>query len=770
MPDRDSRMDTAMPGGTDPRYAWLGLDARPEGIPMALQRIAQWVLWRAQPKATGTGITKVPYQPNGLKASSNDPSTWCDFAFVLSAYQESLETDQPYSGIGFVLTEHDAILAFDFDHVRNPHTGEIDPEVLKAVRWIGTYAEISPSGTGIRVLGRGDLGSAISTAHLQAWDSGRYITITGHRLDGVPDDICDVPADRVAAVRAFWESTERRRDPSAVVVERAIDVRTQLELSQALRFISADDYEIWIGMGHALRELGTIGRGLWLTWSQGSAKYDAKTAARKWAGFEPRSTGYQAVFALAQKHGWVNPQSKEALAFEVATGMTFEEANHRVPESEVVEECAPLVRPFPVPELNDLAAWIERAAAVAYPVVTQQAVLCLVGVAASRLYVTPQGDPLSLYLGASARSVGELRYAYHAVGQIMAAAGLRRMVRGTRLTSPQAVYKTLLRSPAALYLSDDYGGVSAFSRRQPSGSQEHALSLLASVYDGKSIQLDGPEDAGFRPGTGQVNDEQPVIHAPCLSLLALVGTDHLATLMRQSETGRGALQQLLLAIGDERSVIERDPEDIPAPAWICDKLRGIRRVARPGGAADLTLADLFSNIAADMHPQQTVVPFLSPLEPVYAALDAVSADRGVRSLLLAARAQVRRVAAGLAVWANPDRPAVTAEILHWSGAYVRDRVSDVVDRFATLNTDDGKPSIYEQVLTKILDCRSSGLARRDVHKYCRAFRSLSADKRADLLQQMLDDETLFELDLYNQKTKRTSKRLVAEKYVKRGTV
>lgn len=450
-------------------------------------------------------------------------------------------------------------------------------------------------------------------------------------------------------------------------------------------------------------------------------------------------------------------------AFEAATGMTIEEANRRAPDYQVIEDHAPGIKPFPVPGLDAVAAWITQCAPVSYPVITQQAVLAMVATAAARLYATPQGDPLSLYLGCSSRSVGEMRYATHAMQTVFGLAGLRRMIRGTRLASPAALYKTLQRSPAALYLSDDYGGVSAFSKRQPSGLQEHALFLLSSVYDGKTIQLDGPEDAGLRPGVA--GDEQPIIYNPSLSILALTGADQLAVLMRASETGRGAFQQMLWAIGDERTAIEHDPQTLAPPDWLAGHLRRIRRVPQDK-IGDFSLVDVFNNQTSEMVPFQTVVPFHAVLEPVYGALDALSTDRRVRPLLLAARAHVRRIAAALAVWANPETPVVTPEIMAWTGEYVVARMQEIVEQFKVLNSQDGKSSVYDQVLAKVVEEKSKGIATRELVITCWAFRSLNSENRGKLIVQMLDDEMVREVEFVNEKTKRRSKRLVATQFTK----
>jgi hypothetical protein len=83
-----------------------------------------------------------------------------------------------------------------------------------------------------------------------------------------------------------------------------------VELRSALLHLRADDRDMWVNMGHALKELGEVGRGLWLEWSSTSDKFNAKDDAQKWESFAPINKHFQSVFYEAQKAGWVNPQSK----------------------------------------------------------------------------------------------------------------------------------------------------------------------------------------------------------------------------------------------------------------------------------------------------------------------------------------------------------------------------------------------------------------------------------------------------------------------------
>lgn len=90
--------------------------------------------------------------------------------------------------------------------------------------------------------------------------------------------------------------------PSPMPASTAGDV--QDDLRDALRAIGAEEYGDWIRVGHALKTLGNDGLALWFEWSATSAKFNPVDAAKRWEGFHPDSTGYQAVFAEAKRHGW----------------------------------------------------------------------------------------------------------------------------------------------------------------------------------------------------------------------------------------------------------------------------------------------------------------------------------------------------------------------------------------------------------------------------------------------------------------------------------
>lgn len=171
------------------------------------------------------------------------------------------------------------------------------------------YVEMSPSGTGAHAVGYGRAFSALGPngTGIEAYAGGRYFTVTEQAMR---DSGLVCLADGVEQVLAPRHGAVRAAESGAGAV--TVDPKVVTELRSALFHMRAEEYDIWYRMGLALKELGDTGRGLWMDWSATSDKFEPAKSAKKWEGFAPRDTGYQAVFAEAARQGWVNPGRKDA--------------------------------------------------------------------------------------------------------------------------------------------------------------------------------------------------------------------------------------------------------------------------------------------------------------------------------------------------------------------------------------------------------------------------------------------------------------------------
>lgn len=161
-----------------------------ENIPNELKNIKQWV----------ARCKKIPINPHSLYgASSVKSEQWGTFDEVLQVQGKAAQwydskTKQQVTGtidgVGFVLAP--PYCGIDLDHIINPATGEIIPEAQDIINTMDSYAELSPSGTGIHIIYKGNVHNdwknkkhITDTAELEMYQTGRYFTVTGNRFNDV---------------------------------------------------------------------------------------------------------------------------------------------------------------------------------------------------------------------------------------------------------------------------------------------------------------------------------------------------------------------------------------------------------------------------------------------------------------------------------------------------------------------------------------------------------------------------------------------------------
>lgn len=151
----------------------------------------QWVAWKYEFREGNPKPTKPPIGPHtGFKVSHSDPTHWGNYnEAVTRTVRSNLD------GVGYVLTEDDNLSGGDLDNCRDPDTGELAPWVAEIVAFNETYIEISPSGTGLRIIWLGKVPEAIKCDPMgvEIYGANRYLTVTGDHLPGSPDTINAAP-------------------------------------------------------------------------------------------------------------------------------------------------------------------------------------------------------------------------------------------------------------------------------------------------------------------------------------------------------------------------------------------------------------------------------------------------------------------------------------------------------------------------------------------------------------------------------------------------
>ena len=156
---------------------WLATRG-PDVIPAELRALPRWMRHKA----------KRPLTVAGRAGSSTDASTWSTYAAVRSSTAGD--------GFGFTLNG-DGITGLDLDHCVDD--GVISPAARSILRRLpDTYAELSPSGHGVRLFCRADVAKGRRlTSHgvgLEVYGTGRFLTVTGNRLPGRPSVLAELGA------------------------------------------------------------------------------------------------------------------------------------------------------------------------------------------------------------------------------------------------------------------------------------------------------------------------------------------------------------------------------------------------------------------------------------------------------------------------------------------------------------------------------------------------------------------------------------------------
>jgi putative DNA primase/helicase len=141
-------------------------------LPIEMKSLRQFVMWRYKWK--NGRWTKVPHQVNGEYASATNPETWTGFPEALTAQETG-----HFDGIGFVFAESDPLVFIDFDHVIKD--GKVAPHVVRWLKKLNSYTELSPSGEGLHVYGLGVLpgGAGRKKGEVEIYDRKRFATLTG---------------------------------------------------------------------------------------------------------------------------------------------------------------------------------------------------------------------------------------------------------------------------------------------------------------------------------------------------------------------------------------------------------------------------------------------------------------------------------------------------------------------------------------------------------------------------------------------------------------
>lgn len=165
-------------------------------IPSELKSRRQWTVWKFHTRQGKAKPVKLHYTPATLQtAKSDDKTTWGTYNEAVKALRKRSDL----LGLGFAFSKDDPYVGIDFDDCRDPKTGEINAIHRDYIIEFNCYAEVSPSGTGVKAWTKGVIpAEAITSAkgtgfqlnnlpegmQIECYQHGRFFCFTTKRLVG----------------------------------------------------------------------------------------------------------------------------------------------------------------------------------------------------------------------------------------------------------------------------------------------------------------------------------------------------------------------------------------------------------------------------------------------------------------------------------------------------------------------------------------------------------------------------------------------------------
>lgn len=180
------------------------LDNQFTAIPWELKSRGLWCLWKYEDRDGKP--SKVPYRTNGFKAASNNPTSFTTFDKALSAYRKG-----GYEGLGIGI--FNGFCAVDIDHCVDQKEGTLHVSNMAQdiINTMDSYTEVSPSGTGIRIL---------FVADGFQYDKGRYYI--NNQKKGLEIYVEGATNKYVTVTGRVWNNrpVNERREQIAAVLEK----------------------------------------------------------------------------------------------------------------------------------------------------------------------------------------------------------------------------------------------------------------------------------------------------------------------------------------------------------------------------------------------------------------------------------------------------------------------------------------------------------------------------------------------------------------------
>lgn len=633
---------------------------QPDNIPDSLKQMPIWLLWKATAlhKTIPGKFNKIPvYATNGQNRSGaqGTPADRRNLVTFDKAYAAFGRHPDTIWGLGIAFLLDGGVTAYDGDKCVIDGVVNFDTESIID----GTYAEISPSGTGVRAIWAGACHSAKNNplGHELFGDSG-FVTITGNRINGT-DVIATLSEAKKAELEMICSKTgtapaPRQQDDFAnyaAPLDGWDIARVKFEL---LANIPADcSYDEWrdvvAGCIHQLGKTEEV-REMLLNWSKTApTQFSSRDFNTLYNSLKPTPTGkkpvtLRSVIDMAKCRGNVSeapPQKidpqrlKKALAVHVDGHVAFPDPfpGHM---TAIVEEALRLA-PAPQPELTMMGAVIGMCASV------------------GSHYCLPNGQRTAMQGIISAKSTAGKEWAVVVAEAIARAAGAT--IAGRPASGP-ALEDSISETPV-LICNNEFAKTLFQAKGNSSSPLAGVVEILLKIFTGAggSYSIRGRSKI-----KGAEEQAQRTYHHPNLCTIGLGTPEGFAQCLDTTAISDGYLGRVLFVASNTLPPVRRQKGKFLLPSGVTTFLDHSQLIDPMRAPAVQVAPNDPGNIIVATYADESEMDAL--IGRCNAAASRAEGDTAI--LIRRNYEKAERICLMLAVWDNPKAPVVTKAHILWA--------------------------------------------------------------------------------------------------------
>lgn len=738
-----------------------------------LKSLDHWVAWNYEPKPGASKLAKIPKNPrNGFNASSTKPETWGSYALAAKC-----ASARRFSGVGFVLTDGDGYTGIDLDDCIDIDTNEPAPWAQAILDLRETYAEISPSGSGIRLWVRGKIASGtgkgksrpdLTDDHgrprhdVEVYVNGRYLTVTGHRWPASPDTINEAPRTLAALCSLMMPDAAPPSLTPANITRVVLPAPSGGDFFRQVNGAALASLSSWVpsifpGAKHAggtgawrvsPRDLGRdteedlsiAPNGIrdWGIHDLGDARQGRRTAidiVMEYGGApDPKSAAIWLCGRVGRDPVAMGLREARQIDTGIAEGLLGEineppsEARKAVLASTSLGDGVDWTKPKGL--MADIADWIMATSRRPNRPLAVASAASVMSVVCGRHLYGPTGLPLNLYVITLAdTAVGKAR-PLSAVYEVLKAARLAQLHDTLNAFSVSAIQDMVCEKPCVIATSDEIGEnfLKRISNRKAS---THEAGMKAVV-----MELFGRQRGDAPYTTHRRAQKAPVeVHQPSLSIYGASTPEAFYASITEQSVSDGFLNRFLIAHAAPRARAQDVPDELKTvPESIVRRLMAI--VPTPSGGDIAQALGVFSGLVA---PDSRRLEWdgeagIAQMEFEESILDAGDGQPAVvRHLTGRVSDYTTRLASLHAVSRAGRNAKVNVDDLAWGAAWAKTSAALMIDGATNLMAS----SDYEAKLNAISKVvRDAGtIGKREL---LRQVRSISARDRDDILKHLIE--------------------------------